>query len=139
MFQQWVTEALGGQVRTAIAAVFGYLVLKGWMTPEMGTTFTTDATTRALQYLGVITPAAWSAYSKYRVRILALARTQLGSAATEEQVRLKALQLGFSDLWQHAPQRDALHRQVIDLKARLAMVEARLHDLEATWKPPTQS
>lgn len=124
MFQEWAVSALGGQARSILSAVFGYLVLKGFITPEQGTTFESDAATRTIQFIGLAVPMVWSAYVKFREKLEALARKQLGPGATDAQVKARALTLGFSDLWNHVTADN-------ETRTRLVTLEARVHDLEA--------
>jgi hypothetical protein len=115
-------SVLGGQTRTLLAAVGGYFVLKGWLSPEQSASIESDALAVIAKYAALVGPSLWSMYAKYRASLLTLAASQLPADASEGDIRARAVLLGFSDLVK-APTKD--------LRNRMAMLEARVHDLEA--------
>lgn len=121
----FLSKAFGGQVRTALAAVAGYFVLHGWLSPDESSAFQSDAAAVVLKYAALLFSAGWSLWEKYRASLRELAREQLiaeKTPATDEAIRARMLHLGFANLLKYP------HR---DLLARMAMLEARVHDLEA--------
>lgn len=117
-----LTSVLGGQARTLLAALGGYFVLKGWLTPEQSASIESDALAVLAKYAALLGPAVWSMYAKYRASLLKLAASQLPADASEGDIRARAVLLGLGDLVK-APTKD--------LRNRMAMLEARVHDLEA--------